>query len=87
MALFLPTYFAPIAQYAAIVNADEVLFEVEDNFQKQTKWKATTQHPYTAHKQNGKVKNKRYSSRKFLATTTFKIHSNCLQKFSFFRVL
>jgi len=36
MALFLPTYFAPISQYMAIANSDEVLFEVEDNFQKQT---------------------------------------------------
>ncbi|NVK52161.1 MAG: WbqC family protein [Flavobacteriaceae bacterium] len=36
MALFLPTYFSPIAQYQAIVNADEVLFEVHDNYQKQT---------------------------------------------------
>ena len=37
MALFIPTYFAPISQYAAIVNTnEEVIFEVEDNFQKQT---------------------------------------------------
>ena len=36
MALFLPTYFSPISQYMAIANADEVMFEVEDNFQKQT---------------------------------------------------
>ncbi len=36
MALFLPTYFSPISQYSAISNTDEVLFEVEDNFQKQT---------------------------------------------------
>ena len=36
MALFLPTYFSPIAQYMAIANTDEVVFEVEDNFQKQT---------------------------------------------------
>ncbi len=36
MALFLPTYFSPISQYMAIANSDEILFEVEDNFQKQT---------------------------------------------------
>lgn len=36
MALFLPTYFSPISQYMAIANADEVIFEVEDHFQKQT---------------------------------------------------
>ena len=36
MALFLPTYFSPISQYMAIANSDEVIFEVEDNFQKQT---------------------------------------------------
>ncbi|TYP96500.1 WbqC-like protein [Tenacibaculum adriaticum] len=36
MALFIPTYFAPISQYVAILNSEEVIFEVEDNFQKQT---------------------------------------------------
>ena len=36
MALFLPTYFSPISQYMAIANSDEILFEVEDNYQKQT---------------------------------------------------
>ncbi|WKD86230.1 hypothetical protein KCTC32516_01591 [Polaribacter huanghezhanensis] len=36
MSLFLPTYFSPISQYIAIVNSDEVLFETEDNYQKQT---------------------------------------------------
>lgn len=36
MALFIPTYFAPISQYAAIYNADSVVFELEDNYQKQT---------------------------------------------------
>jgi hypothetical protein len=36
MALFLPTYFSPISQFMAIANSDEILFEVEDNFQKQT---------------------------------------------------
>jgi hypothetical protein len=36
MALFLPTYFSPISQYMAIANSDKILFEVEDNFQKQT---------------------------------------------------
>jgi hypothetical protein len=36
MALFLPTYFSPISQYNAIVKSDEIVFEVEDNYQKQT---------------------------------------------------
>ena len=36
MSLFLPTYFSPISQYGMIFQSDEILFEVEDNFQKQT---------------------------------------------------
>ena len=36
MSLFIPTYFAPISQYAAIYQAESVTFEVEDNYQKQT---------------------------------------------------
>lgn len=36
MALFIPTYFAPIAQYSIISQCDSVTFEFEDNFQKQT---------------------------------------------------
>lgn len=36
MGLFIPTYFSPISQYTAIVKSDTVLFEYEDNFQKQT---------------------------------------------------
>lgn len=31
-----PTYFASIIQYAALVNENEILFEVEDSYQKQT---------------------------------------------------
>lgn len=34
--MFHPTYFSPISQYVAIFNSDEIIFEVEDNFQKQT---------------------------------------------------
>lgn len=34
--LFLPTYFAPISQYVAIFKNEKLIFEVEDNFQKQT---------------------------------------------------
>ncbi len=34
--LVLPTYFSPIAQYVAIANSNKIIFEVEDNFQKQT---------------------------------------------------
>ena len=36
MSLFIPTYFSPISQYAAIYNTDSVVFEFEDNYQKQT---------------------------------------------------
>ena len=36
MALFIPTYFAPISQYAAILTSDKIVFEMEDNFQKQS---------------------------------------------------
>lgn len=36
MAVFIPTYFSPISQYRAIVNAEIVVFETEDNFQKQS---------------------------------------------------
>ena len=36
MSLFIPTYFAPISQYAAIYKSDSIIFEVEDNYQKQT---------------------------------------------------
>ncbi len=36
MALFIPTYFSPISQYLAIINTDEVIFETQDNYQKQT---------------------------------------------------
>ena len=36
MSLFIPTYFSPISQYAAIYQAESVTFELEDNYQKQT---------------------------------------------------
>jgi hypothetical protein len=36
MALFIPTYFSPIYQYSALVNAEEITFEMDDNFQKQS---------------------------------------------------
>lgn len=36
MALFIPTYFSPISQYAALVNSEEIIFEMDDNFQKQS---------------------------------------------------
>ena len=36
MSLFIPTYFAPISQYAAIYQSDATIFEIEDNYQKQT---------------------------------------------------
>lgn len=34
--LFLPTYFPSISHFVALVNAEEITFEVDDNFQKQT---------------------------------------------------
>ena len=36
MILLQPTYFSPIIQYAAIAQSKKVIFEIEDNFQKQT---------------------------------------------------
>lgn len=36
MSLFIPTYFSPISQYAAIAQSKSVIFENEDNFQKQS---------------------------------------------------
>lgn len=36
MAIFIPTYFSPISQYSEIFNTDEFIFEMEDNFQKQS---------------------------------------------------
>ena len=36
MSLFIPTYFSPISQYSEIIKSEKVIFEVEDNFQKQS---------------------------------------------------
>jgi hypothetical protein len=36
MVLLQPTYFSPIIQYVAIAKSKQVIFEFEDNFQKQT---------------------------------------------------
>lgn len=36
MILLQPTYFSPIIQYVAIAKSTEIIFETEDNFQKQT---------------------------------------------------
>jgi hypothetical protein len=36
MPLFIPTYFSPISQYTEIVKASEIIFELDDNFQKQS---------------------------------------------------
>ena len=36
MSLFIPTYFSPISQYSEIVESNSVVFEMEDNFQKQS---------------------------------------------------
>lgn len=34
--LLFPTYFSPIAHYIALAKAKNIIFEVEDNYQKQT---------------------------------------------------
>lgn len=34
--LLYPTYFSPIAHYVALAKAENIIFEVEDNYQKQT---------------------------------------------------
>lgn len=36
MSLFIPTYFSPISQYSVLWNKEDILFEVEDNYQKQS---------------------------------------------------
>jgi len=36
MILVQPTYFSPIIQYVGITKSNELIFEVEDNYQKQT---------------------------------------------------
>jgi len=36
MILLQPTYFSPIIQYVGISSASKIIFEAEDNFQKQT---------------------------------------------------
>lgn len=36
MGLFIPTYFSPIVQYGALFSCDEIIFEIHDNFQKQS---------------------------------------------------
>lgn len=36
MSLFIPTYFSPISQYSEIIKTDKIVFEMEDNFQKQS---------------------------------------------------
>lgn len=35
MAIFIPTYFSPISQYSEIAKASKIVFEMDDNFQKQ----------------------------------------------------
>lgn len=34
--LFIPTYFAPISQYISIYQNESIVFETQDNYQKQT---------------------------------------------------
>ena len=47
MTLLQPTYFSPIVQYIVVANSKELIFEVEDNFQKQTSRNRC--YIYTAH--------------------------------------
>ena len=35
MSIFIPTYFSPISQYSEIIKSERVVFEMEDNYQKQ----------------------------------------------------
>lgn len=36
MGLFIPSYFSPISHYAELMNTEEIIFEMDDNFQKQS---------------------------------------------------
>ena len=36
MGVFLPTYFSPIFQFSNIIKFNKIIFENEDNFQKQS---------------------------------------------------
>ena len=36
MSLFIPSYFGPISEYSKILKTETVVFEMEDNFQKQS---------------------------------------------------
>lgn len=36
MSVFIPTYFSPISQYSEIIKSENIVFEMEDNFQKQS---------------------------------------------------
>ncbi|ARV14902.1 WbqC family protein [Polaribacter sp. SA4-12] len=36
MSLFIPSYFGPISEYSEILKSETVVFEMEDNFQKQS---------------------------------------------------
>ena len=36
MGVFIPTYFSPISQFSEIVNSEELVFETEDHYEKQT---------------------------------------------------
>jgi hypothetical protein len=36
MSLFIPTYFSPVSQYSEIIKSKNIVFEMDDNFQKQS---------------------------------------------------
>ncbi|PKV65311.1 WbqC-like protein [Polaribacter sp. Hel1_33_96] len=36
MSLFIPTYFSPISQYSEVIKSENIVFEMDDNFQKQS---------------------------------------------------
>ena len=42
MSLFIPSYFGPISEYSKILKTETVVFEMEDNFQKQSSRNRTT---------------------------------------------
>jgi hypothetical protein len=82
MSLFIPTYFSPVSQYSEIIKSKNIVFEMDDNFQKQsyrnrcyifnTNGRQLLNSCKTLHFFKEK-KNKRYIIRKgnFLARSTF----------------
>jgi hypothetical protein len=94
-ALLYPTYFPSISHYAAMVQADSITFETEDNFQKQTNrnrmyiyspngiqlLNIPIKHSKEAHQKTKEVKIEQDFQ---LAKTTFQITRSSLSNISFF---